>query len=66
MQIDNGKATFGTIWAVTMGAAAFAGTLSPSSWTLLAVLTLFPTLILVKLTSSPPQTLSQNIQEVLR
>lgn len=67
MQIDFVKAALMAAWVVAVGALAYiSGTTSFAGWTLVAVVSLVPPALMVRLWRGPSPSMSETIQEVLR
>ena len=67
MQTDFVKAALMGVWVLAVGAFGYmSGTTSFAAWTLLAVVSLTPPVLMVRLWSAPPATLSESIRQVLR
>lgn len=67
MQTDFVKAALTGAWILAVGAFGYlSGTGSFAGWTLLAVVSLAPPVLMVRLWSAPPPTMSETIQNVLR
>jgi hypothetical protein len=67
MQIDFVKAALMAAWVVAVGALGYmSGTTSFAGWTLLAVVSLVPPALMVRLWSAPSPSMSETIRKVLR
>ena len=67
MQTDLVKAALVAAWVVAVGALGYlTGTTSFAGWTLLAVVSLVPPVLMVRLWSPPAPTMSEAIREVIR
>ena len=67
MQTDSVKAALMAAWVVAVGALGYmSGTTSFAGWTLLAVVSLVPPALMVRLWSTPSPSMSETIREVLR
>jgi hypothetical protein len=67
MQSDFVKAALMAAWVVAVGALGYmSGTTSFAGWTVLAVVSLVPPALMVRLWSAPSPSMSETIQEVLR
>jgi hypothetical protein len=67
MQTDVVKAALMAAWVVAVGALGYmSGTTSLAGWTLLAVVSLVPAALMLRLWSAPSPSMSETIQEVLR
>ena len=61
------KAALIAVWVVAVGALGYmSGTTSFAGWTLLAVVSLVPPALMVRLWSAPSPSMSETIREVLR
>lgn len=67
MQTDLVKAALMAAWVVAVGALGYlTGTTSFAGWTLLAVVSFVPPVLMVRLWSPPAPTMSEAIREVIR
>lgn len=67
MQTDFVKTALMVACVVAGGALGYvSGTTSFAEWTLLAVVSMAPLVLMVRLWSAPSQSMSESIQEVLR
>ena len=67
MQTDLVKTALMAAWVVAVGALGYlTGTTSFAGWTLLAVVSLVPPVLMVRLWSPPAPTMSEAIREVIR
>ncbi len=67
MQIDLVKAALMAVWVIGVGALGYvSGTTSFAGWTLLAVVSLVPPALMVRLWSAPSPSMSETIRDVLR
>jgi hypothetical protein len=67
MQTDFVKAALMAAWVVAVGALGYmSGTTSFAGWTLLAVVSLVPPALMVRLWSAPSPSMSETIRKVLR
>ena len=67
MQIDFVKAALMGAWVLAVGAFGYmSGAQSFAMWTLLAVVSLAPLVLMVRLWSTPPPTMSESIRKALR
>jgi hypothetical protein len=67
MQTDFVKAALMAIWVVAVGALGYvSGTTSFAGWTLLAVVSLVPPALMVRLWSAPSPSMSETIRDVIR
>lgn len=67
MQIDYVKAALMAGWILAVSALAYGfGTTSFAGWTLVAVLSVVPPVLMGRLWSAPSQSMSESIREVLR
>jgi hypothetical protein len=61
------KAALMGAWVLAVGAFGYmSGTTSFAGWTALALASLAPPVLMVRLWSAPPPTMSESIREVLR
>ena len=67
MHTDLVKAALMAAWVVAVGALGYMmGTTSVAGWTLLAVVSLVPPVLLVRLWSPPAPSMSEAIRDVIR
>jgi hypothetical protein len=67
MRMDFVKAALMGAWVLAVGAFGYmSGTTSFAGWTLLAVVSLAPPVLMGRLWRAPPQTMSESIRKVLR
>lgn len=67
MQTDFVKVALAGAWILAVGAFGhLSGTSSFAGWTLLAVVSLAPPVLMVRLLSAPPPTMSETIRNELR
>jgi hypothetical protein len=67
MQTDFVKAALMAAWVVAVGALGYmSGTTSFAGWTLLAVVSLVPPALMVRLWRAPSPSMSETIRKVLR
>jgi hypothetical protein len=67
MQTDFVKPALMVTWVVVVGALGYlSGTTSFAGWSLLAVVSLVPPALMVRLWSAPSSSMSETIREVLR
>jgi hypothetical protein len=67
MQTDFVKAALMAAWVVAVGALGYmTGPTSFAGWTLLAVVSLVPPVLMVRLWSPPSPSMSEAIREVIR
>jgi hypothetical protein len=67
MRTNSVKAALMGAWALAVGALGYmSGAASFAAWTLLAVIALAPPVLMGRLWSAPPQTMSETIRKVLR
>lgn len=67
MQTDYVKTTLMVAWVLAVAALGYAsGTTSFAGWTLVAVLSLVPVLVMMRLWSAPSPSMSETIRDVLR
>jgi hypothetical protein len=67
MQTNFVKAALMGAWVLAVGAFGYmSGAASFAVWTLLAVVSLAPPMLMRRLWSAPPQTMSETIRKVLR
>ncbi len=67
MQTDPVKAALTSAWILAVGAFGYlSGTGSFAGWTLLAVISLAPPVLMVRQWSTPPPTMSETIRKGLR
>jgi hypothetical protein len=67
MQTNFVKAALMGAWVLAVGAVGYlSGAASFAVWTLLAVISVAPPVLMGRLWSAPPQTMSETIRQVLR
>jgi hypothetical protein len=67
MQLEQMKVTFAAVWALAASAVCIVGSpRSLLSWTVLAGVVFLPPLVILRWWNGARQTMSENIQEVLR
>jgi hypothetical protein len=67
MQTDFVKPALMAAWVLAVGVLGYmSGTTSFAGWTLVAVVSLVPAAIVIRLWSAPSRTMSEAIREVLR
>jgi hypothetical protein len=67
MQTDYVKAALIAAWVLAVGGLAYiSGATSFAGWTVVAVLSLVPPAIMLRLWSAPARSMSESIREVLR
>ena len=67
MQTDYMKATLIAAWVLAVGTLGYvSGATSFAAWTTLAVLSLVPPVVMMRLWSAPTSSMSESIREVLR
>jgi hypothetical protein len=67
MQIDYVKAALMAGWILAVGGLGYGfGTTSFTGWTLVAVLSVLPPVLAMRLSSAPSPSMSESIREVLR
>ena len=67
MQTEHVKAALAGGWIAAAGSIGYlAGTSSVAGWTLLAMVSLAPPVLMVRFWSAPPQTMSETIRNALR
>jgi len=67
MQTDNLKAALIGAWILAVGVLAYIlGTTSLAGWTALAVVSVIPPVVIMRLWRAPSQSMSESIREVMR